>query len=111
MTVSYTLERFNYFNRSTTILQLNNNSLHQIFVNLYNLNLGIRSRLLTTRVTPTPFLVIYANFLLITNVGENKVIRLYNSRTRKAIKAFNYNQTHEGSSTLNLNRNSDVGNI
>ena len=111
MTVSYTLERFNNFNSSTTVLQLNSNSLHQFFVNLYNLNVGIRSRLLTTRVTPTPFSVIFANFLLITNVGENKVIRLYNSRTRKAIKAFNYNQTHEGSSTLNLNRNCDMSNI
>ena len=64
---------------------------------------------MTTRVTPTPFLVIYANFLLITNVDENKVIRLYNSRTSKAIKALQ--PKHEGGSTLNLNRNSDVGNI
>ena len=40
MTVSNTLERFNIFNSSTTILQLNNNALHQIFVNLYNLNVG-----------------------------------------------------------------------
>ena len=40
MTVSNTLERFNSFNSSTTILQLNNNALHQIFVNLYNLNVG-----------------------------------------------------------------------
>ena len=47
--------------------------------------------MLTTRVTPTPFLVIYANFPLITNVGENKVIRLYNSRTREAIKALQPN--------------------
>ena len=39
MTVSDTLERFNDFNSSTTILQLNNNALHQI-VNLYNLNVG-----------------------------------------------------------------------
>ena len=36
MTVSNRLERFKYFNSSTTILQLNNNSLHQIFVNLYD---------------------------------------------------------------------------
>ena len=40
MTVSNTLERFNYFNNSTTILKLNNNALHQNFVNLYNLNVG-----------------------------------------------------------------------
>ena len=39
-TVSNTLERFNNFNSSTTILKLNNNSLHQMFVNLYNLNVG-----------------------------------------------------------------------
>ena len=40
MTVSNTLERFNNFKSSTTILLLNNNALHQIFVNLYNLNVG-----------------------------------------------------------------------
>ena len=40
MTVNNTLERFNNFNISTTILQLNNNALHQSFVNLYNLNVG-----------------------------------------------------------------------
>ena len=40
---------------------------------------------------------------------ENKVIRLYNSRTRKAVKALQPNR--RGGSTLNLNRNSDVGNI
>ena len=40
MTVSNTLERFSNFSSSTTILLLNNNVLHQIFVNLYNLNVG-----------------------------------------------------------------------
>ena len=40
MTVSNTLERFSNFSSSTTILLLKNNVLHQIFVNLYNLNVG-----------------------------------------------------------------------
>ena len=40
MTVSNTLERFSNFNSLTIILLLKNNVLYQIFVNLYNLNVG-----------------------------------------------------------------------
>ena len=53
-----------------------------------------------------PFLVTKANFLLITKVGENKLTRVNNSRTRKQIKAW---QPNARGSTLNPNRNSDVG--
>ena len=87
MTVSSTLERFNNCISSTTMLLLNNNALHQIFVNLYNLNVGTFT-LADHESNANAFLVIYSNFLLITNMGENKVIRLYNSRTRRAVKSF-----------------------